>query len=198
MTAQIDDRFVFRGRDYSVAGISEGFLFDPFVLGLHPVGTCTACWRGFQAYYAISDGHLVLDALHVNLLEDGPGFVRVEGPSVNGVTPSAQTDTRDVFNNHYEGLEYPLEYTGGVLLADGFIQELYVHMGFHPAWKYEAVVELVFAGGILTAEYDRSERMAEIRRMLAAGGAPGGPPHEPGEADVREFIERSFDRRYTL
>ena len=36
-------------------------------------------------------------------------------------------------------------------------------MGFHPAWKYEEVHELVFESGILESESDLSSRMAEIR-----------------------------------
>jgi hypothetical protein len=55
----------------------------------------------------------------------------------------------DWFNNHYEGLAYHLEYSGGLLLADGFLQDLYVPMAFHPAWKHETVLELIFeAGGL--------------------------------------------------
>jgi hypothetical protein len=69
-----------------------------------------------------------------------------------------------MFNNHYEGLDYPLDYTGSLLIADGFIQALYVHGGFHPAWKFERVLELVFDAGRFVEVVDRSERMAEVRR----------------------------------
>lgn len=47
----------------------------------------------------------------------------------------------------YEFKDVPL--SGGLLLGEGFIQELYVHMGFHPAWKYLHVIELIFEGGQL-------------------------------------------------
>ena len=47
-----------------------------------------------------------------------------------------------MFNNQYADVNYPIAYTGGLLLARGFIQKLYEHMGFHPAWKYEQVIEL--------------------------------------------------------
>ena len=45
-------------------------------------------------------------------------------------------------------------------LADGFIQNLYVHMGFHPAWKYREVHELLFEDGRLLHAQDRSAAMA--------------------------------------
>jgi len=131
MTAQINDTFRYRNHEYAVAGISEGELFDPSLLDLEPAGTCTACWRGYQAVFALSDSHLVLDTLHVNLLKPGDVYEREEGPEINGVKPGGPRGERDWFNNHYEGLDYHLEYTGGLLLADGFIKELYVHMGFH-------------------------------------------------------------------
>ena len=63
MTAQIHDRIRYQDIVYSVTGISEGELFDPSLLGLKPVGTCTACWRGYLAVFAIVDSRLVLDTL---------------------------------------------------------------------------------------------------------------------------------------
>jgi hypothetical protein len=37
-------------------------------------------------------------------------------------------------------------------------------MGFHPAWKYETVLELSFDAGRLLAVRDVSAAMARIRR----------------------------------
>jgi hypothetical protein len=197
MTAQINDVFRYRNQRYALAGISEGELFVPSLLDLKPVGTCTACWRGYQAVFGLSGSRLVLDTLHVNLMKPGEDDAGEEGPVINGVKPGGPQG-KDWFNNHYEKLDYHLEYTGGLLLADGFIRELYVHMGFHPAWKYERVVELVFEAGTLKHEYDRSEQMAEIRRMYRdspARDASGGPP---SEGEIARFVERAFDRRYRM
>jgi hypothetical protein len=196
MTAQINDLFRFRGREYAVAGISEGELFDPSLLDLKPAGTCTACWRGYQAVFGVSHARLVLDALHVNLLMPGEGYQRQDGPVINGVSPTGPRPKYDWFNNHYEGLDYHLEYTGGLLLADGFVQELYVHMGFHPAWKYKTVIELIFDAGILVQEFDRSERMAEIRNMVLESRTESDSARMPTAEDITRFVERAFDRRY--
>ncbi len=198
MTAQINDTFRYQDREYAIAGISEGELFDPSLLDLKPAGTCSACWRGYQAVFALSDTRLVLDALHVNLLKPEEGFLRAEGPTINGVKPREPKDEHDWFNNNYEGLNYHLEYTGGLLLADGFIRELYVHMGFHPAWKYENVIELIFDSGILKQEFDRSERMAEIRQRFVELRKKDRSEGTLSEDGIKRFIEKAFDRSYRM
>lgn len=198
MTAQIDDMFRYNGTDFSVSGISEGKLFDPGLLGLKPADTCSACWRGYQAIFAVSGSRLVLDTLHVNLLTEGKDYERQEGPPINGVTPTGSSGEHDWFNNNYTGLDYHLEYDGGLLLADGFIHDLYVHMGFHPAWKYTTVIELVFAKGILQQEFDRSERMAEVRQKIIGSRDNNAACRMPTNVEIRDFVERSFDRKYRL
>ncbi|MCB9925533.1 MAG: hypothetical protein H6822_25510 [Planctomycetaceae bacterium] len=199
MTAQINDRFRHDGIEFSVAGISEGELFDPAVLDLKPSMASTACWRGYQVVYSVLDRHLVVANLHVKLLEEEvDGYIRKEGPPINGVSPTGPAEGYDFFNNHYEGINYHLEYTGGLLLAHGFIEQLYVHMGFHPAWKYERVIELLFENGVLVNEFDHSERMAEIREMILESRTGEEDREMPTRDEIRAFVERAFDRKYRL
>jgi len=216
MTAQINDAFCYQGELYAVAGISEGELFDPAAFGMEPKGASSACWRGWQAQYALAGRQLVVDVLNVNLFDRDrrpDSYVRVPGPPIGGVLP-VDEDLDDCgdeddearllrafrpsswFNNRYENLGYPLTYTGGLLLATGFIDDLYVHMGFHPAWKYEKVVELVFEGGVLQKACDRSAEMAELRNLVLAQAEQGDARARRSDASIREFIERAFDRRY--
>jgi hypothetical protein len=199
MTAQINDAFQHRNTIYSVAGISEGKVFDISVLGLKPSGTSTACYRGYQAIFAISQSRLVLESLHVNLLpedEENQLYQQQQGPVINGVTPSPSSGGINFFNNYYEGLNFPLKYTGGLLLATGFIKNLYVHMGFHQAWKYEKVIELIFDAGILKKEFDRSDQMAEIREMVAESQNDGDSSKMQTKNEIMRFVERAFDRTY--
>ena len=199
MTAQIDDTFRYRDKDYALAGISEGELFDPALLDLKPAGTCTACWRGYQAVFALSGSRLVLHTLHVNLIKPREkGYEPQVGPIINGVKPSGSREKLDWFNNHYEALEYHFEYTGGLLLADGFIRELYVHMGFHPAWKYGSVIELIFDSGILKQDFDRSEQMAEIRQLFRERRSEADPDRRPTKEEIAQFVKRAFDRTYRI
>lgn len=201
MTAQINDTFRYGNAVYSLAGISEGELFDISILDLKPAMASTACWRGYQAGFAVVQSRLVLDTLHVNLIRPGEGKQRQkqreEGPVINGVKPSPSKKEIEFFNNHYQGLNYRLEYSGGLLLAHGFIQGLYVHMGFHPAWKYETVIELTFDAGILKQEFDRSGRMAEIREMVVTQNESSSSGM-PTTDEINRFVERAFDRSYRM
>lgn len=197
MTAQIDDVFKYQRRRYSIAGISEDEFFEIGSLGLDPVSPHTACWRGYQAVFSISESRLVLSELLVNLIsptEDNP-YEPAIGPVINGISPIPSRKQFDPFNNVYKGLNYDIGYSGGLLIAREFIESLYVHMGFHPAWKYEEVVELIFDEGILTQAFDRSEQMTEIRARLSDSSnerASNPSSHD----DIITFIDRAFDRRY--
>lgn len=174
MTAQIHDRFRYQGTVYSMVGMQGLELFSPVAFGLHPARASTACWRGYQAVFAIADAQLVLATLHVSLVAFDEGRRRLEGPVIHGVEPTGPSrDHHDMFNNYYEDLNLPLDYTGSLLIADGFIQALYVHRGFQSAWKFETVLELVFDAGRFIEAIDRSERMAALRRAKIDDRAPG-------------------------
>ena len=203
MTAQFNDIFLYQGERYAVSGISEGELFDPKLLGLNPVAACTACWRGYVAEFSILDARLVLQNLSVNLYnldDEEAGRQSETGPEINGVLPLHPDGEYELFNNRYENLNYHLEYSGGLLIADGFIQELYVHMGFHPAWKYERVIEFIFDNGSLIDEQDRSYQMSEIRQQYREWREDASTDEDrmPSREEIAEFVNRAFDRRYDL
>jgi hypothetical protein len=174
MTAQFSDLFRFHDVEYAVAEVHGGNLFEAASFGLFPIMASTACWRGYVAIFAISEAHLVLDTLFVNLRE-------TKGPPINNVSPRPPAGRFGMFNQEYRGLNHRLDFSGSLLLGNDFIRELYVHMGFHPAWKYKTVIELTFEGGKLTAENDRSARMAEIRRTMLESASKGGKDTNPIE-----------------
>lgn len=191
MTAQISDDFIYKQRQWNIAGISEGHLFDPAVFKLKLKVASTACWRGFQAVYSVVDRRLIVTKLTVSLVHPQ------KPPVLNGVT-GEKSDIDFVGNTKYESLNYPLEYTGGVLIASGFIQEMYVHMGYHPAWKYRDVHELVFKLGELIYEADRSAAVAEMREKILASEKERKRYFAPERVDVNDFVARSFNQRYKL
>jgi hypothetical protein len=70
------------------------------------------------------DGNrLVLGELHVNLDGEDGGTGHPQGPDINGVCPTRPGGEYDWFNHHYAGMGLPVDYSGGLLLADGFIRE---------------------------------------------------------------------------
>jgi hypothetical protein len=186
MTAQFSDPVKYRGKRYAIVGKNGTGLFDPTLHDMKPVGKCSACWRGFVCTYAVEGGRLLLDAFAVCLDNLAPVLF--------GVSPKPDEGRIRLFDAVYKRLNHRVTYTGGLLLADGFIDELYVHMGFHPAWKYREVHELVFQDGTLVQEDDRSEQIAEFRREL------GNRPLEPGtgakRAEIKRWIEHCFSQDY--
>jgi hypothetical protein len=125
---------------------------------------------------------LLLDTLQVNLSQ--------EGPVIQNVHP--EFPAKGLFNHVYHELDLSMNYSGGMLVADGFIRELYVHMGFHPAWKYETVFELVFSQGTLLETKDVSQRMAELRKEMMQKPLQPGP--DTPRKKLEEWIASTFKR----
>lgn len=138
--------------------------------------------------YEVVGERLRLDQFYMGLdagTEDPAGV-----PDVGGV---AGVFDPDVHVWRYEGLALPVEFSGGLLVCDGFIQDLYVHMGYHPAWKYTKVLELYFDDGRLTAAIDRSADAARVREAVASGERS-----DPDAGyDTSGWIERTFTLDYS-
>jgi hypothetical protein len=197
MTAQASDKFIFNGREYAVVGIHNSkyanlpgaktdVLFSPHEFDLKPIGVMSACWRGYICEYGIQDNKLVVENLRV--------WLEKPGHKINGVTPILHREGSRLYI--YKGLNENLDFTGGVLIADDFIKELYVHMGFHPAWKFREVVELIFDRGEIVDTRDVSEQMEKIRNEMVH--KPLQPGLEEGEERIKSWIESTFSLDYDL
>lgn len=193
MTAQFSDNFIYKGKEFSIAGINGDVLFNPYEHGLSPKGTCTACWRGFVSTYAVKNDQLYLDRLDINMDKPKKKFFIFDAiPKINGIKPSGGESLYGLFDYHFEAVELPVKFTGGFLIGEGFIQDLYVHMGFHPAWKYEEVHELIFENGKLVSATDISAKMKEYRRKRKE------PGFEEEDQKMDEWIEKCFSLNYNL
>lgn len=189
ITAQFSDIFLMENKKYDIAGVN-GELFVPEKFGMRPIGVITACWRGYVATYALLEDILVLNNLNVSLgkFTDNKFFPEI-GPEINGIKPLNDSNS---FNNFYKDLNLPIKLSGGILIANGFIAELYVHMGFHPAWKYKEVHELIFDEGKLKEKRNLSSKMAQIREELA--DTPLRPVLD--EVKLSEWIDSTFRLDY--
>jgi hypothetical protein len=207
MTAQISDVVVYRGKPHSIAGINGSGLFNPAEHGVTPVTIGTSCWRGYHCTYEVGDGALRLTKLNIGLSkEDEAAAGRGEGPKLFGQVPhrytvhghredgrTGQVETSWESSDFlYDGLKEIVPFSGGLLLGEDFLSELYVHMGFHPAWKYREVHELIFDKGRVVKEADRSAEMAEFRGMVS------GLPLDPKDADRSEEIVRWVQQCFSL
>jgi hypothetical protein len=186
MTAQIADQVEYRRLDHAIAGHNGTDLFEPADHGLKPVGSCTACWRGFVCCYRVADGALLLDKLCVSQ--------RTPAPELFGIAPKKPESRPSFFDVVYERLAHPVPYTGGLLLGRDFIQELYVHMGFHPAWKFREVHELIFEKGMLTQASDRSQEIAGFRAEVSERALE--PGHGASRREIERWVARCFSQQY--
>lgn len=181
MTAQVHDQVEWRHRKYLLVGVDGDRLFDPADHGLHDLRpTTTANWRGWVAHYAIVDDRLLLaELVDVGLFvlpgETVPAFDGVEA-TYEGRGPLS-----------YTGLDLPLDFTGKLLIAHGFIDSLYRHMGFHPAWKFEESWELEIDKGSLTDARDLSDEMRTRRKDIERG-----VDRDPDDVSQPGWIQRTF------
>jgi len=160
MTAQFPDTFCLDGQVFDLVTIHGAPLFSPAEHGLFPMPRITACWRGFVCQYGLREEHLVLEKLSIHLPQGATPL------PIGGVLPELSDSVMPrLFSTVYENLGLSVPFSGSLWIARGFIPELYVHMGFAPAWKYTQVRSLQFLDGRCTAQQDESQAMEAVRRQ---------------------------------
>ena len=181
-----------RDRTWSLAGIDGGPLFDPGAFGIVPRMLHTAAWRGYICTYGVEADRLRLERLEIGFDPDTDERAEAgAAPVIGGSTPVRQ-GTGHVWL--YDGADLPIAFSGGLRLGSGFIRELYVHMGFAPAWKFEEVHELRFESGALVSSRDLSEEMR--RQREAVRNEQLAPPRTSGVERITDWIRGTFDRTY--
>ena len=181
MTGQINDEFLYQEEAYAIAGIDGSELFDPEEVQMQTIPASTACWRGFQAFYMIKDDKLVLH--HLNYSAKEPVTINNKKP-IKG---------EFMFKYQIPELDLLIDFTGTILIAKDFIQEMYVHMGFQRPTTYRTVLELRFNNGVLAEVKDLSDEMARRRERNPDEGAQ---PKSPYDKDVKSWIEETFSLDY--
>jgi hypothetical protein len=197
MTAQMHDRVNLHSREYDLVGVNGLELFNPEKFGFTPTGRVTSCGRGFVCHYVLAEKILTLDKLQVSYGHLGKTkFTHKRCLAINNVSPTYTKDGNPQFNNEYENLSLPMEFTGGILIAGDIDYKLCVNMGFHPAWKYLTVHELTFDNGQVRDIQDISRKMKEIRDEMIK------QPLEPGlEVRFRElsrWVNSTFSLIYSF
>lgn len=195
MTAQISDTILHHDINFAIAGTSSTPLFDLTILPFKPVSLSSACWRGYVANYSFLEQRLYLNSLTVGLPPDWVIRARA-GKSIElfGVLPKSDGD----FSVLYEGFSLPMLWTGGLLLADGFIRELYTHMGFHPAWKYEHVREVIFDAGHMVEDHDRSAAISALRaETIKTWASSEAIPRLRLQSEMSARMETCFSHDYS-
>ena len=186
MTAQIPDIILLQDQELSIVGVNGMGLFDPLDYDMQPIPRLTSCWRGYVCTYKTPSDKFLLDALQVNL--------KREGPAIHDVMPVFSQES--TFDNTYNDLKLPVDFSGGILAASDFVQGLYIHMGFHPAWKYRNVFELIVSHGYVIETRNVSERMQEIRNEMVK--APLEPGIHATKEQIEEWVASTFKLDYNF
>jgi hypothetical protein len=209
MTAQLHDHLWLEGdpEPWVVTAVAGDGGFSPESVGLSPRPFATSCWRGWHAAYRVVGDRLVLEQLNAGLSEADHDAARAgTGPLVDGRPPvkrryraqrlvgDGQWEEGEFERSEWtwEGLQRPVRFTGGWLVSRGFLKSLYVHMGFHPAWKYEHTRELALRDGVVVGLRDVSASMAALRGDLAGNDGPSGTSRER----IAAWVEGTFTLRY--
>ena len=175
---------VVRLRDRGIKRGSSG-LFEPQAHGLSPAPNCSACWRGYCCGYEVAKAVFRLRQLTLWL-----NVEQAQRPSLFGISARYNNQLKCFL---YDDLQQSVPFTGVLLLGAEFIGKLYVHMGFHPAWKYRRVYELIVESGRVVEEADRSNQMTHVReRMVHEPLKPMSSKRE----DIMKWVDRCFSLDY--
>ena len=161
MTAQVGDRYLYQGGEFTIVTMNNKLEFHPYEYGLSPSAISTGCWRGYWCHYKISDQGIFLDKLHIHCGNEN--YPEINGISVkqNGKEPFEYMGYRV-----YNGLNIKVNYTGSILVGDGFIQDYYRHMGYQRSYSYKILKEFVFNNGTLVDVVDHSKLAESIREFI--------------------------------
>jgi hypothetical protein len=192
MTAQAMDLVRWRDRTWSLVGIDGTGLFDPRDLGIEPRMLHTAAWRGYICTYGVADDALRLERLEIGFDQATQERAVAGNPPLIGRASAQQQGSGSAWL--YDGADLPVAFSGGLRIGHGFIRELYVHMGFAPAWKFEEVHELRFEAGRLVSSRDESAEMRRRREEAMKGEL--APPRTSGVERITDWIRSTFDRSY--
>ena len=199
MTAQIPDRFIFENKAYGLVGRSDA---EPLDIGIakHRLSytSSTACHRAYIADFTIHNNFLCVKELLINLDVLPPDGMR-RRPKYGGVKPIVLSNSDDVegvgkrgFNTVYRDVYKKLDYTGGLLIADGYLRDKYRLFGCAQCWHYETVKEILFENGRLENVVDISDRMPALR----ACAKEVGMGYHILSKDLDEFDFSAYSFRY--
>jgi hypothetical protein len=152
----------------------------------------TACWRGYVCWYRVDGGTLRLVKVLIGSGSQIAGRTASTSSTLLGRT-LAPGDS--VLGPGLEAgqLNVLVPFSGGLLLGQDFIRSTYVHMGFHPAWKFAKVVELLLEQGNITSTRDRSAELATVRQRIESGWAPDPDGPRGGVT----WVNRTFSLDYS-
>ena len=184
MTAQIPDKATYKGEEFDIVGVSGSDLFDPKAHGLQVMMASTACYNGYILSYKCENDEFILDKIH---------FRTNEKPvNINGVKAKKHKEKYSMFNYKFENLQMKTEFTGDIIIARNFIQEMYVHMGYQRPMAFREVYRFIIENDKIIEVKDLSKRMEERRKEDSSKDSY--PTNPEDEKEVHTWISKTFSR----
>ena len=168
-------------------------LTKPQDFGITPKRIASFCWRGYITTYKVdSDSNFILNKLMVYV--DTNDEIKL----VNNVAPiSSKTKSQKrIIPRVYEEINLPLNYSGFILLTKDFIEEFYLQIGLHRAWKYKTVYEIEIDKGLVKSIIDLSRKGSEIRDSFQKSKGTTKKNNPPTEKEISKWLENSFNQKY--
>lgn len=151
MTAQISDKFLFKGDQYSLIGMRGTILAHLLEFGMEPTMLSTACYRGFYATYEITEENLYLREL--TLRERNKNYL-----DIGGIEP-----TMEEYQATYHDLHEVVSFTGKIRLAKELIRGLHINMGYQKTSSFKTILDITVMSGRVAMIKNRSQEMEQIR-----------------------------------
>jgi len=170
---------------WAIADVRGSGYFDPADQGIVVYWPCTACWRGFHAWYGIHANKLVLEAAFLGLFDADRGPPDANVPELTVETAPALFGKQPValqgfMGAPYFGLDAAVAFTGTLLVCRGF--EYWA--GYGRPWGSEYCVGFAFDAGLLTTVYHLTAAAAKARAQ---------PTRALGAASFDEEVARKMD-----
>ncbi|MFN6572139.1 hypothetical protein [Dendronalium sp. ChiSLP03b] len=196
MTAQISDRVFYQEQEFSITAINGTGLYNPQQDGISPTSFSTACYRGYVCIYRVSEENLYLKQLNIGLkLKDRLAVKYGRGQRLFDINPKYPNyDSYFV----YEEINKIIDLSGGLLLGKHFIKEMYIHLGYHPAYKFREVHELIFREGKVVKSTDISHKIDEFCSAIATHQSESFIEKLITEKNYRDEFQKWTQKTLTL
>jgi hypothetical protein len=180
MTAQIQDRLMFRGHEFFLVGVEGDTLWTPDCFDMIPVSLSDSCERGYWMRYGMVEKQLFLTDLTIRAQDNRYRPVNGVRPSFNPMLGAAE----------YIHLGIEMGFTGLLLLGKDVIEPMYMRFGFQKAASYTTVLEMRFRDGRLKEVTDFSaywdDVRAEAERRITEETAMGIVPDQD---DIARWLD---------
>ena len=170
MTAQIGDVYRYKGVEYDCLKLSDGRLFYAKEHGFHPSAVDTNCWDGYWCEFEITN---VVKLQTLSIHDKDCRYPPLNGVSITPHSGTLAFVNPEMIHEKYENLDMPLDYTGRILLADGFIWQYRINIGLQRPFAYQTLLSVSFEKGVLKEVLDQSWIAEKLRSIKEEDEALG-------------------------